>query len=219
MLRLNDKGVARREQQHPHCLAVRGAGGGHHGRRLPVSGGLRGAPRFLRVEHGDALVARRSGPGGRRSRSRFTEPSVWRSLWTTLKFAAVSVSAEMVLGIALALALEGNMRGMAFFRSLFILPMMVAPIAVGPHLAVPVRRAVRADQRGPGRARASPPRAGWPRSRWRSRRSSSPTSGSGRRSSSSWSSPGSRMSTAVCSRRRASTARAGGRSPRASSCR
>ena len=61
----------------------------------------------------------------------FTEPSVWRSLWTTLKFAAVSVSAEMVLGIALALALEANIRGMAFFRSLFILPMMVAPIAVG----------------------------------------------------------------------------------------
>jgi multiple sugar transport system permease protein len=61
----------------------------------------------------------------------FTEPAVWRSLWTTLKFAAVSVSAEMFLGIALALALEGNIRGMAFFRTLFILPMMVAPIAVG----------------------------------------------------------------------------------------
>ncbi len=60
----------------------------------------------------------------------FTDPSVWRSLWTTLKFAAVSVSAEMVLGIALALALEGSLRGLAFFRTLFILPMMVAPIAV-----------------------------------------------------------------------------------------
>ncbi|MDR3221649.1 MAG: sugar ABC transporter permease [Candidatus Accumulibacter sp.] len=61
----------------------------------------------------------------------FTDPAVWRSLWTTLKFAAVSVSAEMFLGIALALALEGKLRGMAFFRTLFILPMMVAPIAVG----------------------------------------------------------------------------------------
>ncbi len=61
----------------------------------------------------------------------FTDPAMWRSLWTTLKFAAVSVSAEMFLGIALALALEGNIRGMAFFRTLFILPMMVAPIAVG----------------------------------------------------------------------------------------
>ncbi|MDR0440347.1 MAG: sugar ABC transporter permease [Candidatus Accumulibacter sp.] len=61
----------------------------------------------------------------------FTDPAIWRSLWTTLKFAAVSVSAEMFLGIALALALEGKIRGMAFFRTLFILPMMVAPIAVG----------------------------------------------------------------------------------------
>lgn len=61
----------------------------------------------------------------------YMDPAVWRSLWTTLKFAAVSVSAEMLLGIALALALEGNIRGIAVFRTLFILPMMVAPIAVG----------------------------------------------------------------------------------------
>ncbi len=61
----------------------------------------------------------------------FTDGAVWRSLWTTLKFAAISVSAEMFLGIALALALEGNIRGMSFFRTMFILPMMVAPIAVG----------------------------------------------------------------------------------------
>jgi multiple sugar transport system permease protein len=50
---------------------------------------------------------------------------------TTLIFAAVCVVAEMLLGIALALALEGDVRGMAFFRTLFILPMMIAPIAVG----------------------------------------------------------------------------------------
>jgi multiple sugar transport system permease protein len=61
----------------------------------------------------------------------FADPAVWRSLWTTLIFAAVCVTAEMVLGIALALALEGRVRGMAFFRTLFILPMMIAPIAVG----------------------------------------------------------------------------------------
>ena len=61
----------------------------------------------------------------------WTDPAVWRSLWTTLKFAAIAVSAEMLLGIGLALALEGNLRGMAAFRTLFILPMMVAPIAVG----------------------------------------------------------------------------------------
>ena len=63
--------------------------------------------------------------------SAFSNPRVWSSLWTTLLFAALCVSAEMVLGIALALALEQPVRGMAFFRTLFILPMMIAPIAVG----------------------------------------------------------------------------------------
>jgi multiple sugar transport system permease protein len=63
--------------------------------------------------------------------SAFSNPRVWSSLWTTLLFAAVCVSAEMVLGIALALALEHPVRGMAIFRMLFILPMMIAPIAVG----------------------------------------------------------------------------------------
>jgi multiple sugar transport system permease protein len=63
--------------------------------------------------------------------SAFSNPRVWSSLAVTLLFAAVVVSAEMVLGIALALALEHPVRGMAVFRTLFILPMMIAPIAVG----------------------------------------------------------------------------------------
>ncbi|MEY2954112.1 MAG: hypothetical protein RLZZ401_2199 [Pseudomonadota bacterium] len=61
----------------------------------------------------------------------FQDAAVWRSLVTTLLFAFVCVVAEMSLGIALALSLEGDVRGMAFFRTLFILPMMIAPIAVG----------------------------------------------------------------------------------------
>ena len=67
--------------------------------------------------------------------SAFTDPAVWRSLYTTLIFAFVCVSAEMVLGIALALALEERkqkpLKGMMVFRTMFILPMMIAPIAVG----------------------------------------------------------------------------------------
>lgn len=63
--------------------------------------------------------------------SAFSNARVWSSLWTTLAFAAVCVTAEMVLGISLALALERPVRGTAFFRTLFILPMMIAPIAVG----------------------------------------------------------------------------------------
>jgi multiple sugar transport system permease protein len=63
--------------------------------------------------------------------SAFANPRVWSSLATTLLFAAVCVTAEMALGIALALALERPVRGMALFRTVFILPMMIAPIAVG----------------------------------------------------------------------------------------
>jgi multiple sugar transport system permease protein len=63
--------------------------------------------------------------------SAFGNEQVWSSLRTTLLFAGVCVAAEMVLGIALALALEHPVRGMAIFRTIFILPMMIAPIAVG----------------------------------------------------------------------------------------
>lgn len=69
--------------------------------------------------------------GWRNLAQAFANPRVWSSLLTTLLFAAVCVSSEMLLGIALALALERPVRGMALFRTLFILPMMIAPIAVG----------------------------------------------------------------------------------------
>ncbi|MET3228292.1 UNVERIFIED_ORG: multiple sugar transport system permease protein [Burkholderia sp. 1263] len=69
--------------------------------------------------------------GLRHFRTAFADPAVWSSLRVTLLFAFVCVTAEMSLGIALALLLEAPARAMAFFRSMFILPMMIAPIAVG----------------------------------------------------------------------------------------
>ncbi|MEO9101010.1 MAG: sugar ABC transporter permease, partial [Burkholderiaceae bacterium] len=58
-------------------------------------------------------------------------PQVWTSMGVTLAFVLVAVTSEMVLGIALALFLEKPIRGMRFFRTVFILPMMIAPICVG----------------------------------------------------------------------------------------
>ena len=61
----------------------------------------------------------------------FGDPAFRESLGVTLKFAAVVVTVEMFLGVGLALLLDRNIRGMSVLRTLFILPMMIAPIVVG----------------------------------------------------------------------------------------
>jgi multiple sugar transport system permease protein len=53
------------------------------------------------------------------------------SFFVTLKFAAAVVTIEMVLGVGLALLLDRKIRGMTVLRTVFILPMMIAPIVVG----------------------------------------------------------------------------------------
>jgi multiple sugar transport system permease protein len=49
----------------------------------------------------------------------------------TLIFVAVSVAIEMVLGIALAVAVAGLRRGKRWIRTLAILPIVVPPVAIG----------------------------------------------------------------------------------------
>lgn len=61
----------------------------------------------------------------------FQDDDVYESVWVTLKFSFWVMFLEMVLGIALALLLEKPIRGMAVFRTIFILPLMVSPVAVG----------------------------------------------------------------------------------------
>ena len=59
------------------------------------------------------------------------DPAFWTSFGVTLLFAFVVVLAEMVIGVGLALLLDRNIRGMSVLRTLFILPMMIAPVVVG----------------------------------------------------------------------------------------
>ncbi len=59
------------------------------------------------------------------------DESFRESFAVTLKFAAIVVSLEMFVGVGLALLLDRNIRGMSLLRTLFILPMMIAPIVVG----------------------------------------------------------------------------------------
>lgn len=53
------------------------------------------------------------------------------SFGVTIKFAAVVVVSEMILGVGLAMLLDRKLRGMTVLRTIFILPMMIAPIVVG----------------------------------------------------------------------------------------
>lgn len=61
----------------------------------------------------------------------WNDPNFHESLWVTLRFAFFCVSIELVLGVGLALLLDRNIRGMSFLRTMFILPMMIAPVVVG----------------------------------------------------------------------------------------
>ena len=59
------------------------------------------------------------------------DEAVHQSLWVTLRFTFWVLVTEMVLGVALAFLLEKPVRGAAIFRTIFILPLMVSPVAVG----------------------------------------------------------------------------------------
>lgn len=59
------------------------------------------------------------------------DESFRESFFVTIKFAFVVVVAEMIIGVGLALLLDRNIRGMSMLRTIFILPMMIAPIVVG----------------------------------------------------------------------------------------
>ncbi|MEL7150930.1 MAG: sugar ABC transporter permease [Pseudomonadota bacterium] len=61
----------------------------------------------------------------------WSDPNFRESLWVTLKFAFFVVTFEMVIGVGLALLLDRNIRGMSMLRTMFILPMMIAPVVVG----------------------------------------------------------------------------------------
>lgn len=55
----------------------------------------------------------------------------WTSVRVTITFTASVVILEIIAGLILALLLEEGVKGIRLFRTLFILPIMVAPVVVG----------------------------------------------------------------------------------------
>lgn len=59
------------------------------------------------------------------------DPGVWRSVRITFTFGFWVVTLEMLIGIGLALLLEKAVRGATIFRTIFVMPLMIAPVVVG----------------------------------------------------------------------------------------
>jgi multiple sugar transport system permease protein len=55
----------------------------------------------------------------------------WQSFGITVVFALLAVPLQILLGLGLALLLKGVTRGREIYASLFLIPMMIAPIVVG----------------------------------------------------------------------------------------
>jgi multiple sugar transport system permease protein len=55
----------------------------------------------------------------------------WDSIWFTVLFTVFAVIVEYAIGLSLALLLREHLPGGGFFRVLFAIPMMLAPVAIG----------------------------------------------------------------------------------------
>jgi multiple sugar transport system permease protein len=60
----------------------------------------------------------------------FGDAEVWQSLWNTVKYAIVEVPLSIVIALLLAVLLNKKLKGRDAFRTVFFLPMVVAPAAI-----------------------------------------------------------------------------------------
>lgn len=68
--------------------------------------------------------------GGANYRSLVSDdPVFWKSLWVTVRFAAISVPLGIVVGVALALLLNVKTRAMALFRTILFMPSVMPVVA------------------------------------------------------------------------------------------
>lgn len=59
------------------------------------------------------------------------DPALFNSIKVTLIFAVFAVTAELFLGLLIAFLLEKGIKGIAVLRTVFIIPIMIAPVVVG----------------------------------------------------------------------------------------
>ncbi|NLL48395.1 MAG: sugar ABC transporter permease [Firmicutes bacterium] len=61
----------------------------------------------------------------------FNDPRFWGAVGRTFAFTIIAVAVETVLGVIIALVLNRETRGQNLIKTLFLLPMIATPVAVG----------------------------------------------------------------------------------------
>ena len=61
----------------------------------------------------------------------FTDDNLHGALWITLRFVAITVTVEMLLGFGLALVFSREIYGKNVWRAIMTLPLFATPVAVG----------------------------------------------------------------------------------------
>src|ERR1700733_3032662 len=84
----------------------------------------------------DFLVPGHAFVGWRTFTEGLADPGAILAVVVTLVLAGLNVSAEFVLGFALALAMSASFRGRSILMSLFIVPLFVSPVIVGQFWAL-----------------------------------------------------------------------------------
>lgn len=59
-----------------------------------------------------------------------SDPRFWPAVWRTFAFTIGAVALELVLGVAIALLLNGKYRGQGFIKTIILLPMVATPVAI-----------------------------------------------------------------------------------------
>lgn len=60
----------------------------------------------------------------------FADPVFWKALTNTLLYVALSVPAQLVIGLAFALLLQAASRWVGFFRALYFIPFVTSTVAI-----------------------------------------------------------------------------------------
>lgn len=60
----------------------------------------------------------------------FADKEVWQALWNTVRYTLIEVPFSLVIALLLAVLLNKKLKGRTVFRTIFFLPMVVAPAAI-----------------------------------------------------------------------------------------